>query len=74
MSTHDSKDIIDLGALSMCMSSTAHNFGEVMLLGEDTIIRKDWEDRSCLWWLSHGLVLATKVDTRFLSETSLQIP
>lgn len=49
MSTHDSKDIIDLGALSMCMSSTAHNFGEVMLLGEDTIIRKDWEDRSCLW-------------------------
>lgn len=49
MSTQNSKNIIDLATLSMCMFFTAQNFGEVMLLGEDTIIRKDWEDRICLW-------------------------
>lgn len=46
-----SKNIIELAAVSMCMSSTAHKFGKVMLwlLGQETIITKEWEDRGYLF-------------------------
>lgn len=46
-----SKDILGLAAVSMCMSSSAHKFGKVMLwlLGQDNIITKEWEDRGYLF-------------------------
>lgn len=46
-----SKDITGLAAVSMCMCSSAHKFGKVMLwlLGQDNIITKGWEDRGYLF-------------------------
>lgn len=61
--SNSSKDIIELAAVSMYMSSSAHDFGKVMLwlLAQDTIIRKEWENKGYLSLfivtISHSLFL-----------------
>lgn len=74
-----SKDIIELEKTSMCASSSTHKFGKVMLwpLGQATIIIKAWRTwvicSLLIVTVPHGLLLVTKVDERFLNETSLEI-